>query len=99
MSKIRLLFIYKLFGTRRPINSNAPQGSANIQYLTQFSVSLLFLPAIANGYPCFVIAISMIGVCTAVIGDVASHLGCFIFLKDTVNAIAFVALGTSVPGL
>ena len=52
-----------------------------------------------NGYPCFVIAIAMIGVCTAVIGDVASHLGCFIFLKDTVNAIAFVALGTSVPGL
>merc|ERR1719182_1103786 len=36
-----------------------------------------------NGYPCFVIAIAMIGVCTAVIGDVASHLGCFIFLKDT----------------
>ena len=40
----------------------------------------------------------MIGVCTAVIGDVAGHLGCFIFLKDSVNAIAFVALGTSVPG-
>jgi solute carrier family 8 (sodium/calcium exchanger) len=39
----------------------------------------------------------MIGVCTAVIGDVAGHLGCFIFLKDSVNAIAFVALGTSVP--
>ncbi len=53
---------------------------------------------IANGYPCFVVAICMIGVCTAVIGDIASHLGCFIFLKDTVNAIAFVALGTSVPG-
>jgi hypothetical protein len=33
-----------------------------------------------------------------VIGDVAGHLGCFIFLKDSVNAIAFVALGTSVPG-
>lgn len=40
----------------------------------------------------------MIGVCTAVIGDVAGHLGCFIYLKDQVNAIAFVALGTSVPG-
>merc|ERR1719511_503411 len=39
----------------------------------------------------------MIGVCTAVIGDVAGHLGCFIYLKDSVNAIAFVALGTSVP--
>merc|ERR1712168_1787015 len=52
---------------------------------------------IANGYPCFVISIAMIGLCTAVIGDVAGHLGCFIFLKDSVNAIAFVALGTSVP--
>ena len=50
------------------------------------------------GYPCFVISIAMIGVCTAVIGDVAGHLGCFIYLKDSVNAIAFVALGTSVPG-
>jgi solute carrier family 8 (sodium/calcium exchanger) len=52
---------------------------------------------LGNGYPCFVISIAMIGVCTAVIGDVAGHLGCFIFLKDSVNAIAFVALGTSVP--
>ena len=50
------------------------------------------------GYPCFVISIAMIGLCTAVIGDVAGHLGCFIYLKDSVNAIAFVALGTSVPG-
>jgi hypothetical protein len=56
-------------------------------------------PGLANGYPCFVVSISMIGVCTAIIGDVAGHLGCFIFLKDSVNAIAFVALGTSVPGL
>ena len=40
-----------------------------------------------------------IGACTAVIGDVAGHLGCFINLKDSVNAIAFVALGTSVPGI
>ena len=31
-------------------------------------------------------------------GDVAGHLGCAINLKDSVNAIAFVALGTSVPG-
>merc|ERR1719422_2648555 len=44
-----------------------------------------------------VVSISAVGVCTAVIGDVAGHLGCFIYLKDCVNAIAFVALGTSVP--
>lgn len=52
-----------------------------------------------NGYLCFVISIAYIGVCTAVIGDVAAQLGCFIYLKDSVNAIAFVALGTSVPGI
>merc|ERR1711872_810500 len=53
--------------------------------------------AIYDGYPTFVISILFIGLCTAVIGDVAGHLGCFTFLKDSVNAIAFVALGTSVP--
>jgi len=53
--------------------------------------------AIYGGYPTFVISIAFIGLCTAVIGDVAGHLGCFINLKDSVNAIAFVALGTSVP--
>jgi len=58
-----------------------------------------FFSAIYDGYPTFVISIGMIGVCTAVIGDVAGHLGCFIYLKDCVNAIAFVALGTSVPGI
>ena len=51
-----------------------------------------------GGYITFTVSILTIGLITAVIGDVASHLGCFIFLKDTVNAIAFVALGTSVPG-
>jgi len=53
--------------------------------------------AIYEGYPSFVVSICAIGGCTAIIGDVAGHLGCFIYLKDSVNAIAFVALGTSVP--
>jgi len=75
-------------------------GDYIMHFLTLFwKVIFSFIPpaGIANGYPCFVISIAMIGFCTAVIGDVAGHLGCFIFLKDSVNAIAFVALGTSVP--
>merc|ERR1712121_179030 len=58
-----------------------------------------FIPPTAfyDGYPTFVISILFIGACTAIIGDIAGHLGCFINLKDGVNAIAFVALGTSVP--
>merc|ERR1712073_286006 len=75
-------------------------GDYIMHFLTLFwKVIFSFIPpaGIANGYPCFVISIAMIGACTAVIGDVAGHLGCFIYLKDCVNAIAFVALGTSVP--
>lgn len=41
----------------------------------------------------------MIGVLTALIGDLASQFGCWVGLKDAVTAISFVALGTSVPGL
>jgi len=75
-------------------------GDYIMHFLTLFWKILFALipPAgIGSGYPCFIISIVFIGACTAVIGDVAGHLGCFIFLKDSVNAIAFVALGTSVP--
>ena len=50
-----------------------------------------------GGYPAFFISIGSIGFVTAAIGDIASHLGCFIRLKDSINAITFVALGTAVP--
>lgn len=33
-----------------------------------------------------------------VTGDLASHFGCTVGLKDSVTAVVFVALGTSVPG-
>merc|ERR1711963_1042963 len=75
-------------------------GDYIMHFLTLFwKVIFAVIPpaGLGAGYPCFVISIAMIGVCTAVIGDVAGHLGCFIYLKDSVNAIAFVALGTSVP--
>ena len=51
-----------------------------------------------GGWACFCISIVMIGVLTAFIGDLASHFGCTIGLKDAITAISFVALGTSVPG-
>ncbi|XP_041838845.1 sodium/calcium exchanger 1-like [Melanotaenia boesemani] len=50
-----------------------------------------------NGWACFCVSISVIGVLTAVIGDLASHFGCTVGLKDSVTAVVFVALGTSVP--
>ncbi|KAM9842745.1 sodium/calcium exchanger 3 [Aulostomus maculatus] len=50
-----------------------------------------------NGWACFIVSIMIIGLLTAVIGDLASHFGCTIGLKDSVTAVVFVALGTSVP--
>ncbi|XP_055087314.1 sodium/calcium exchanger 3 isoform X1 [Periophthalmus magnuspinnatus] len=50
-----------------------------------------------HGWACFVVSIIIIGVLTAIIGDLASHFGCTIGLKDSVTAVVFVALGTSVP--
>ncbi|KAG8317883.1 Sodium/calcium exchanger 3 [Homalodisca vitripennis] len=50
-----------------------------------------------NGWLCFWSAITVIGMLTAVIGDVSSHLGCSVGVKDTVTAICLVAMGTSLP--
>ncbi|XP_061737148.1 sodium/calcium exchanger 1-like isoform X2 [Nerophis ophidion] len=50
-----------------------------------------------RGWPCFLVSIIIIGVLTAIIGDLASHFGCTVGLKDSVTAVVFVALGTSVP--
>ncbi|XP_064484568.1 sodium/calcium exchanger 1-like isoform X2 [Ornithodoros turicata] len=50
-----------------------------------------------GGWACFVTSILLIGVLTAFVGDLASHFGCTIGLRDSVTAISLVALGTSIP--
>jgi solute carrier family 8 (sodium/calcium exchanger) len=50
-----------------------------------------------GGFACFTVSILMIGLLTGIIGDIASHFGCTVGLKDSVTAITFVALGTSLP--
>jgi hypothetical protein len=76
-------------------------GDYFIHFLSLFwKVLFAFVPPtdIAGGWACFVVSILIIGVLTAFIGDVAAHFGCTIGLKDSVTAISFVALGTSLPG-
>merc|ERR1712142_292316 len=71
-----------------------------MHYLSLFwKVLFAFVPPtnILGGWACFWVSISMIGVLTAVTGDIASHFGCTIGLADSVVAISFVALGTSLP--
>lgn len=50
-----------------------------------------------GGWACFVVSILMIAILTAVIGDLAASFGCTVGLKDSITAISFVALGTSIP--
>ncbi|XP_060941535.1 solute carrier family 8 member 4a isoform X1 [Limanda limanda] len=71
-----------------------------MHFLTVFwKVLFAFVPPTEywNGWACFFVSISLIGALTAVTGDLASHFGCTVGLKDSVTAVVFVALGTSVP--
>ncbi|XP_076225916.1 sodium/calcium exchanger 3 isoform X2 [Nomia melanderi] len=81
-----------------------PAAPSTMDYLMHsvtifWKVLFAFVPPtdIAGGYLCFVVSICGIGVVTAVIGDVASYFGCTLGIKDSVTAVAFVALGTSIP--
>ncbi|XP_076234435.1 sodium/calcium exchanger 3 isoform X2 [Calliopsis andreniformis] len=81
-----------------------PAAPSTLDYLMHsvtifWKVLFAFVPPtdIAGGYLCFVVSIFGIGVVTAVIGDVASYFGCTLGIKDSVTAVAFVALGTSIP--
>ena len=52
-----------------------------------------------GGWLTFVVSLAVIGVLTAFVGDIASTFGCLIHLEKSINAITFVALGTSLPDL
>jgi len=56
-------------------------------------------PDFADGWVCFCTSLIVIGVVTAIIGDMAGLLGCCMFGEnsDGITAITFVALGTSLP--
>lgn len=50
-----------------------------------------------GGWPCFSVALTLIGVVTAIVGQVAELLGCVCGIPDSTTAITIVALGTSLP--
>lgn len=50
-----------------------------------------------KGWFSFLVALTFIGLVTAVVGEYASLFGCVVGIKPAVTAITFVALGTSLP--
>jgi len=76
-------------------------GGAVVMHVLTVPWKLVFAfvppPSMMGGWLCFCLALGMIGLVTALIGDLASHMGCAFGLKASVTAITFVALGTSLP--
>lgn len=62
-------------------------------------VLFAFVPptAIFGGWLTFFVSLLFIAILTAIVGDVAAIFGCLVGLKDSITAISFVALGTSLP--
>ena len=54
-------------------------------------------PQIWGGKLCFIVALSYIGIDTAVVGSFAELLGCLLGIDDSITAITLVAMGTSLP--
>ena len=54
-------------------------------------------PKYLGGWPAFLISLGVIGLMTAIIGDIAGIFGCLIGIPPAITAITFVALGTSMP--
>eukprot|EP00929_Paragymnodinium_shiwhaense_P111403 TRINITY_DN7938_c0_g1_i6.p1 TRINITY_DN7938_c0_g1~~TRINITY_DN7938_c0_g1_i6.p1 ORF type:complete len:1151 (-),score=204.67 TRINITY_DN7938_c0_g1_i6:209-3535(-) len=52
-----------------------------------------------GGWACFFFALVHIALITAVLGDLAELFGCVVGVPNSVTAISFVALGTSMPDL
>ena len=50
-----------------------------------------------GGFPCFVAALTFIGLLTALMSEFATVMGCVMGLKQSIVAITFIAIGTSIP--
>ncbi|UJR09574.1 hypothetical protein I4U23_013809 [Adineta vaga] len=64
-----------------------------------WKILFAFVPptSIAGGWLTFFVSLLFIAILTAIVGDVAAIFGCLVGLKDSITAISFVALGTSLP--
>lgn len=54
-------------------------------------------PHYAHGWACFVGALLMIGIVTAIVEKFATLFGCVLLVPPSITAITFVAFGTSLP--
>jgi len=85
-------------------DKESPSTPSKFDYFMHFIAlpwKLLFAcvppPDYCGGWACFLGALVMIAVVTAIVGDMANLVGCTMNIKPEITAITFVALGTSLP--
>jgi solute carrier family 8 (sodium/calcium exchanger) len=70
----------------------------NVLFATVPPVRILWVPvSMWGGKAAFVISLAYIGLVTALVGEIATVLGCVLGIEQSVTAITLVALGTSLP--
>lgn len=62
--------------------------------LPQIVFALVPPPSILGGWLCFFVSLAVIGLLTAIVGDLASIFGCLVGLKDAVTGEFFRALSS-----
>lgn len=75
-------------------------GEALTQFISiTWKVAFAFVPPPSywNGKAAFLVALAFIGLCTAIVEQFATLLGCELGIDDSITAITLVALGTSLP--
>ncbi|KAH7944028.1 hypothetical protein HPB52_014742 [Rhipicephalus sanguineus] len=88
------------------VNGGDIENAETVDYVMHFITfgwkvifSLVPPTGFMGGWLTFFVSLGAIGLLTAIIGDLAGIFGCLVGLEDTVTAITFVALGTSLPDL
>jgi solute carrier family 8 (sodium/calcium exchanger) len=94
-------FTQALYPGGGPEEAKEAGGMDKVIHLFAMPWKLLFAlippPDYGGGWVCFIVALIFIGGVTAIIGDMAALLGCVMDVPDSITAITFVALGTSLP--
>jgi solute carrier family 8 (sodium/calcium exchanger) len=86
-------------GERLSWRTATPTGWAVHIVAVVWKVFAAFVPPVrlGSGWPAFVFALLFIGFVTMMIQEVATFFGCVLGCPPAINAITFVALGTSLP--
>jgi len=70
----------------------------NVSFL-QLLFAFVPPPHLLGGWLTFFVSLLVIGLLTAIVGDLAAIFGCLVGLSDSITSITFVAMGTSLPDL